>query len=269
MALAVQQVQFGFGARSVLRGVTCAFPAGTVTGIIGPNGAGKTTLLRLMLGVLEPAAGRVEWDGRDVTSVPRQERAAGLAYIPQRSSVAFPFSVREVVRLGRYMARRGENVAAVGAALERVDIADRADEPFGVLSAGQQQRVTVARALAQLGVGIKGESRGGNPRPRVLLADEPVSAMDPSHSLATLDLFATLAAEGLCVVVVLHDLNMLLRYVQRVVVLTADGVVAAEGSTAEVVTPARLSQVFGVGFRSLVDPHEPSRVAALIPQRST
>jgi len=242
MALAVQQVQFGFGARSVLRGVTCAFPAGTVTGIIGPNGAGKTTLLRLMLGVLEPAAGRVEWDGRDVTSVPRQERAAGLAYIPQRSSVAFPFSVREVVRLGRYMARRGENVAAVGAALERVDIADRADEPFG---------------------------RGGNPRPRVLLADEPVSAMDPSHSLATLDLFATLAAEGLCVVVVLHDLNMLLRYVQRVVVLTADGVVAAEGSTAEVVTPARLSQVFGVGFRSLVDPHEPSRVAALIPQRST
>ncbi len=201
-----------------------------------------------------------------------------MAYIPQASLVAFPFSVSEVVNLGRYAAARGGDGGAVGAALARMDIADRSNDSFGELSAGQQQRVTVARALAQLGIADFGlrvegkEAQSEIPSPqsamrRVLLADEPVSAMDPSHSLRTMDLFESLAKEGMCVVVVLHDLSLVLRYAKRVLILGDDGKVAGEGETGGTLTPSLLSRVYGVGFRAIADPDNPGRAGALIPRR--
>jgi iron complex transport system ATP-binding protein len=187
-----------------------------------------------------------------------------MAYVPQASQVAFPFSVAEVVRLGRYAADRGDEGGAVASALARMEIADRALDAFGELSAGQQQRVTVARALAQLD---SRSVKAGSKATRVLVADEPVSAMDPSHALRTMDVMAALAAEGACVVVVLHDLGLVLRYAQRVLVLGADGAVAGAGETAGVLTPRLLGSVYGVGFRALADPENPGVAAALIPVR--
>jgi iron complex transport system ATP-binding protein len=148
-----------------------------------------------------------------------------------------------------------------------MDIADRSNDSFGELSAGQQQRVTVARALAQLGIA---QSAIPNPQSairRVLLADEPVSAMDPSHSLRTMDLFESLAKEGMCVVVVLHDLSLVLRYAKRVLILGDDGKVAGEGEVGGTLTPTLLSRVYGVGFRAIADPDNPGRAGALIPGR--
>ena len=188
-----------------------------------------------------------------------------MAYIPQASQVAFPFSVTEVVRLGRYVAGKGDDQGSVASALARMDIADRALDAFGELSAGQQQRVTVARALAQLdNRNVRNDAGAGT---RVLLADEPVSAMDPSHALRTMDLFEALAAEGLCVIVVLHDLGLVLRYAKRVLVIGADGRTAGEGETGATLTPELLSRVYGVRFRALMDPETPGRAAAMIPSR--
>jgi iron complex transport system ATP-binding protein len=290
MGMAVRDLEFAFGPRPVLRGVSAEFPDGAVTAVLGPNGAGKSTLLRLLLGVLAPKRGRVLKDARPLSAFSRHERAATMAYVPQASQVAFPFSVAEVVRLGRYAAGRGDNVTSVASALARMDIADRALDNFGELSAGQQQRVTVARALAQLdardvpstrtktpttpangesrdiktrGAGVVGGTVGGT----VLLADEPVSAMDPSHALRTMELFESLAAAGMCVVTVLHDLGLVLRYARRVVVLGADGRVAGEGDTAATLTPPLLSRVYGVGFKALADPESPGKPAAMIPRR--
>jgi iron complex transport system ATP-binding protein len=263
MPLAVQNLHFAFGSRPVLRDLSADFPDATLTAILGPNGAGKSTLLRLLLGVLAPHRGSILKDSRSLADFSRHERASTMAYVPQASQVAFPFSVSEVVRLGRYTAGRGNDPPAIASALARMDIADRAQDSFGQLSAGQQQRVTVARALAQLDTR---NVHNGVKSSRILLADEPVSAMDPSHALRTMDLFDALARDGMCVIVVLHDLSLVLRYAKRVLVLGAGGQLAGHGDTASTLTPSLLKEVYGIGFRAIQDPdtHQP---AALLPRR--
>jgi iron complex transport system ATP-binding protein len=219
---------------------------GKVTAVLGPNGAGKSTLLKLLLGVLTPTGGRASWEGRDLHRVPARERAAAIAYVPQKSQVAFAFSVREVVALGRYGAGRSSDGAIIERAMRSVEILDRADEPFGILSAGQQQRATVARALAQI------EPLDGPPA-RVVLADEPVSAMDPAHAIATMELLASLSRRGVTVVVVLHDLSLAMRFADSALLIGGDGAVAAFGPSDQVLTPAVLERVYSVPFVELVE----------------
>lgn len=253
MALHADRIDFHYTpGRPVLRGVSCAVEPGTVTALVGPNGAGKTTLLRVLLGLVRPAAGRATLDGSDVHALSHAQRAARIGYLPQRGSVAFPFTVREVARLGRYStgARRASDDTPVKHALERVGLLGRADEPLGTLSAGQQQRASLARVLAQLaGTPQPSSSAVGDPSPtRFMLADEPVAALDPRHALETMRLLRELAAEGLGVLAVLHDLTFAARFADRVVVLDGSGTVAASGPAAEALDPARLAGVYGVGF---------------------
>ncbi len=237
--LSVEGVEFGYrrGA-GVLRGVACELPPGTLTAIIGPNGAGKSTLLRLMLGTLRPWTGRVLLDGRDVGEIPAVRRARLIAYIPQHSSVALPFSAAQVVRLGRYAAGRRHDEDAIRSALGRVGLAGGAETPFGELSAGQRQRVTLARALAQL----------DGAAPGVMLCDEPVSAMDPAHALEAMGVLRERAAAGLGVAVVLHDLSLVARFADRAVVLSDRGRCLAVGPAPGILSPALLEEVFGVRF---------------------
>jgi iron complex transport system ATP-binding protein len=264
MSLRAEGVEFGYvPGRAVLRGVSCALDGGRVTAIVGPNAAGKSTLLRLLLGTLRAWSGRVTLDGRDVPGLPYRERARRIAYIAQRSSVAFAFTVREVVRMGRFAAGTGwrADERAAGAALRRVGLLDRADEPFGVLSAGQQQRAMLARALAQLDTRRPAAAPG-----RMLLADEPAAAMDPRHAIETLGLFRELASGGVGVGVVLHDLTLAARFADRAVVLDGSGRVAADGPVGAALDPAVLEGVFGVRFDRLQG-SMPSSVA-LIPAAS-
>ncbi len=229
----------------VLEGVSAEIPLGQVTVVVGPNGAGKSTLLRLMLGALRPDSGRVRLDGQDVAAISPARRAARLAYVPQRAELSEAFSVRQTVRLGRHAL--GPDESAVEAALRGVDLLDRADDPLTTLSAGQQQRATLARALAQLA------STHTN-HPRVLLADEPMSALDPAHVLSTITLLRDFAAHpSHSVVVVVHDLTAALRLADHALVLDATGRLAAAGPTPNVLTPAVLDPVFGVRFRHISD----------------
>jgi len=229
--------------RPVLRGIGLSLEPGTITGLIGPNGAGKSTLLRLLLGLLVPTQGAVTLDGVPVGSMDHRERARRLAYVAQRSSLAFSFSVRRSVALGRFAAGSGSGDAhAVDAALAAVDLADRADEPFGTLSAGQQQRAALARAIAQLDL----------PRPpagtRALVLDEPVSALDPRHALQCMEVLRALAGRGLAVILAVHDLNLARRVCDRAAVLDAQGSLAASGPVGSALAPAVLEPVFGVRF---------------------
>lgn len=248
-------------ARPVLAGVSAEFPPGQITAVIGPNGAGKSTLLRLLAGVASPSFGRVSMGDRPIlASIPRQERARRIALIPQHSDVAFPFAVREVVRMGLYAAERSDGVAAVESALRQVGLSDRAEDPFGTLSAGQRQRATLARALAQLDL-TGGQSGSG----KALLADEPVSAMDPAHAMHAMQMLSDLASRGLCVVAVMHDLSLVLRYAAGIAVLGPTGVLVAQGPTRPTLTAEVLSGVFGVPFEPLV---ASGRVVAMAPRLS-
>ncbi len=229
---------------AVLRGLSASFPCGAVSCVVGPNGAGKSTLLRIAAGLLEPGAGHVALDGRSVAAMPAPERARRIVHVPQASRVGFAFSALAVVRMGRYSAAGDSGSDAACRALDRVGLLDRADEPFGTLSAGQQQRVTLARALAQL------DLPGPPGATRAVLADEPVSAMDPLFARRSLDLLGEVARAGTVVVIVLHDLAAVLRHADRVVLLDGTGTVAAAGTTDEALRPERLEQVFGVPFRA-------------------
>jgi iron complex transport system ATP-binding protein len=238
MVLRAEGVEFGFRAgRPVLRGAGVEASGGTVTAVVGPNGAGKSTFLRVLLGSLRPWAGRVTLDGHDVCGMSAGVRSGRLAYISQRGGVAFAFTARQVAGLGRYGSSGIGDHAAVDWALSCVGLLERGGDPFGILSAGQQQRVSVARALAQL-----------HGRVGVLLADEPVSAMDPRHAIETMGLLRGAARGGSAVVVVLHDLTLAARFADRALVLGSNGSPACEGPAAEALSPDVLGPVYGVRF---------------------
>lgn len=242
MPLSVQDVSFAYRrARPVLSGVSLSLEPGRITSIVGPNGSGKSTLVRLMLGRLTPGSGEVRLDTRPIVRHSARSRAQRLAYVPQHAALAFRYSVEQVVRFGLLAAGRSPRDSLIRRALERADIADRASEPYAQLSAGQQQRVTFARAIAQLM-----SAPGGTPR--VLLADEPTASMDPRHALACMDLLRELASDGVAVALVIHDLSLALRIADDALLLDDRGRAASSGLAVDVLTPQRLKPVFGVRF---------------------
>jgi len=233
----VRGVAFAYGAQEALRDVSFGAAAGEIVGLLGPNGAGKSTLLRLAAGLAAPSAGTVRLAGLDPRSAPRRAVARVCALVPQESRVAWPFTVREVVMMGR-AARQGLlaipdrfDRGAVEGALAACDLTDLAGRRLDALSGGERRRVFFARALAQ--------------EPRVLLLDEPTAFLDLAHQVAAMRMARVAAAAGLCVVAVLHDLNLAAQSCDRLVVLSR-GRVVAEGSPAEVLTAARVEKVWGV-----------------------
>jgi len=246
--LRVEQLSFGYRPNQpVLEALDAELRTGRLTALIGPNATGKTTLLRLMLGQLPPDQGRVLLDGRDVRTWPHDRRARRIAYVAQRPSVAFGFTVRQVVAMGRHaQPLHGQRDQAVEHALSACDLHDAATRPFNELSGGQQQRVAVARALAQSEIGRPG-------RGRVLLLDEPCASADPRHAHQLLSLLRDAARADRAVLVVLHDLNLAARWADDVWLMDR-GRLAAAGAWREVLQPARLDPVYGMRFTALHAP---------------
>ncbi len=240
-------LRFGYAPdRDVIADVSAELRAARVTALVGPNAAGKTTLLRLMLGQLDPASGSVSIDGQDVRSLRAATRAAWVSYVPQRSGAALGFNVEQVVAMGRFamrgMIRLGMDAAsrsAVDAAIDACALNDLRGEPFTALSVGQQQRVMLARAVAQ--------SAG---RGRVMLLDEPGSAMDLRHLHATMRMLRDMTQRGLAVLIVVHDLNLAARYADDVWLLDGGRLIAA-GPWRDVLREDLLEQTFGVSIRRL------------------
>lgn len=226
---------------------------GSIVALLGPNGAGKSTLLRLVGGVLAAEAGTVELGGRSIGGMREGERARLLALAPQRASLAFAFTVREYVGFGAYAAGRGWAGEAVEWAIGQLDLLEHAASPMPRLSVGQQQRATIARALAQLGLG---DLRG-----KVLLADEPASSLDIRQAGRLIGTLRELAGRGLAVVVAAHDLPWAAAVADRGLAMTAEGhAVTLDGGALS--DPGALEGVFGAEFE-LFTGGEGGRVVAL------
>jgi iron complex transport system ATP-binding protein len=222
--------------RLVLDGVSLGAPSGSVTALIGPNGAGKSTLIAAVLGLVAVERGTVRLGDADPLAMDRRQRARLIGYVPQRSRLNAPLAVSEVVALGRYalgggLTGLGAGRAAVHQALTQVDAAHLSTRRFSELSAGEGQRVLVARALA-----------GGA---RTLLLDEPTAALDIGHALALLELLRRLAAEGRTVLVALHQLEEVRRVADHAVLLH-HGRVLASGDPMAVLGAGALAEAFGV-----------------------
>jgi iron complex transport system ATP-binding protein len=228
--LQASRVSAAAGGRFILDGVDCTAPAGAVTGVLGPNGSGKTTLLRLVTGIVPPRQGAVLLGGVDLGTLTRRDRARRLALVSQEAPADAGLTVLDVVLLGRTPHRSrwgGDSPGDVDLArtcLARVAAADLADRELATLSGGERQRVHLAAALAQ--------------EPRLLLLDEPTNHLDVAAQLDMLALARRLAADGVTVVMALHDLNHALAWCDHVVLL-ADGRVRAAGPPAAVLSPAR------------------------------
>ncbi len=236
-SLHAARMTYRAGGRLIVDGVDCTAPAGAVTGVLGPNGSGKTTLLRLVAGVLPPDDGAALLSGTDLGTLTRRDRARRLALVAQESDPEVALDVLDVVLLGRtpHRSRWGgdsaDDVARARAALSRVGAQHLERRDFGTLSGGERQRVHLAAALAQ--------------EPRLLLLDEPTNHLDVAAQLAMLALVRGLAADGVTVLVAMHDLNHVLAWCDHVVLLAA-GRVRAAGPPSDVLTPGRIAEVFGV-----------------------
>jgi iron complex transport system ATP-binding protein len=236
--LSLNDVTVRYEARTVLRNVSLDVNAGEVLALIGPNGVGKSTLLRACSGTLKPLAGRVTIDGQDVYRLRVEARAKLMAVVPQAVRLPDLFTVFETVLMGRtsylgWLGRESDpDRAAVQAALERTCTLDLADRPIGELSGGEQQRVLIARALAQTA--------------HVLLLDEPTAHLDLKYQASILSMVCDLAhTENYAVLIALHDLNLAAQYADRVALLSS-GTVAAVGTPEEVLTENNLSPAYGL-----------------------
>lgn len=234
-------VSWSAGGRLVIGGVSLVLREGETLGLLGPNGSGKSSLLRLLAGLRRPSGGAVLLDGRSLAGHRRRTVAQRIAVVEQQVSTDINLTVEQIVRLGR-IPHRGvwsgdatADDAAVERALAHTGTVHMRNRDWRTLSGGEQQRVQIARALAQ--------------EPRELLLDEPTNHLDIRHQFELLALIRDLPVTA---VVTLHDLTLAALFCDRLVVL-AEGRVAAAGAPAEVLTPALISAVYGVDARVIAD----------------
>ncbi|KQZ13814.1 iron ABC transporter [Mesorhizobium sp. Root554] len=234
-------VSVAIGGKAIVSAVDFTARAGEVTAIVGPNGSGKTTLLRALSGDL-PYNGRVAINGFDLAGLKPVEAAAMRAVLPQATTLAFPFTVREIIRLGlvggRSGALAGEDKQLPERALARVDLEGFAGRFYQELSGGEQQRVQLARVLCQVWTPVL------DGKPRYLLLDEPVSSLDIKHQLIIMDVARDFARRGGGVVAILHDLNLTAMYADRICVMHR-GRLTADGAPVDVLSDNLMDTVFG------------------------
>jgi len=218
--LRIEGVGFAYRERQVLHDVSLEIAPGQRFGLLGPTGSGKSTLLRLLSRVLRPASGRIRLGDRDLAAYSARDLARRIAVVPQETALDFPFSVLEVVLMGRAPHLGGfgfegdRDLAAASLAMARTGVSELAERFFHELSGGEKQRVVIARALAQ--------------EPELLLLDEPTTFLDIRHVVEIFELVCGLSAErGITLVVVLHDLNLAALYLDRLAFLKSGRVVAS------------------------------------------
>ncbi|SDI10192.1 iron complex transport system ATP-binding protein [Sinosporangium album] len=252
-SLDIEGVTLRAGAVRVIRELSLTVAPGEVVALVGPNGSGKSTLLRSIYRVLRPDTGQVRVDGRDAWGLSAREHARTVAAVVQDAGIEGDLTVREVVAMGRTPYKRlldgdtAEDETLLAQALSLVSASHLRDRPFTHLSGGERQRVLIARALTQ--------------QPALLVLDEPTNHLDIRHQLDILALLRRLPATAL---LALHDLNLAAVFCDRMYVL-ADGHIAAGGTPADVLTPAMISEVYGVASEVAVHPRTGAPQVTFLP----
>ena len=237
MKLQAQQLAYGYPERRIGSDVTFELDAGEVLCLLGPNGGGKTTLFKTLLGLLPVQGGEVILDGQDLTTLKRDEIARRVSYVPQAHGAFFPYTVREVVLMGRtahlglFAAPSARDHDAAQEAIYRMGIAHLADATYTRISGGERQLVLIARALAQ--------------QARMVVMDEPTANLDFGNQLRVLERIRALAADGIGVLLSTHDPGHAFVCADRVAMLHNGGLLAC-GTPETVMTAAQLQQLYGV-----------------------
>ena len=237
--LRIENISYRAGRKKIIDGLSCTILPGELTVLLGANGAGKSTLLRLLAGERPPHAGDIWWDRRSLPAIPAAELARMRAVLTQHTVVSLPFTVEEIVMMGRYPHYRHhpsvEDRGIVAACLEEMQAGHLKERLFYTLSGGEQQRVQMARVLAQLS-GVKDG---------MLLLDEPTSSLDWLHQQLCLQKARALANAGYMAVIVLHDLNLAAQFADTILLMKGGRLLAA-GEKEQVLKPDLIRQAYGI-----------------------
>jgi len=232
----LEDLEFQYNGQKILRNLNLRIRDGEFVGIIGPNGAGKSTLLKIMDGILRPSAGQCWLQGKHLSAIPRKSLARMIGYVPQEFSIAFDFTVQEVVSMGRFpylsaFGREGlQDYRVIESAMKATEVWELRQRKFNTLSGGEKQRVILASALAQ--------------EPRILLLDEPTSALDIKHQVHFLEILSELQqTENMTVVIATHDINLASQFCQRLIILK-NGKIVAQGAPEDVITKDLILKVY-------------------------
>ena len=254
MRLQIKDLSFSYGSTQILKDISMELGSSDVLGIVGPNGAGKSTLLRCIDRILVPQNGTLLLDGREMKQMSSMEIAKKIGYVPQSIANTFPATVFDTVLMGRrpHLGWRSseEDIDTVLEVLTMLKIKYLAMRDFNEISGGQQQKVLIARALAQ--------------DAEILLLDEPTSNLDIRHQLEVMEILTKLVKKrGLSVMMAIHDLNLASRYSDRIIMLNG-GSVRDTGDPASVLTAENIRSVYGV---AVIVKHEADK-PYIIPIRS-
>ncbi|HYR91060.1 MAG TPA: ABC transporter ATP-binding protein [Terriglobia bacterium] len=234
----IERLNFGYTRRPVLRGITADIASGEFVALVGPNGAGKSTFLKVLAGLLRGYTGSVEFCGQRLAELSSRDLAKRLAFVPQETHMVFPFTVNDIVMMGRLPHRAAgffdtrRDADRAREAMELTDTAGLSKKVFSELSGGERQRTVLASALAQ--------------DPEVLLLDEPTVYLDLKHQIQFYDILERLNAERqMTIVSVTHDVNLAARYAHRMIAIRG-GLFVADGSPEDVLTPQHLYEIFEI-----------------------
>ncbi|MDN6297188.1 MAG: heme ABC transporter ATP-binding protein [Halomonas sp.] len=257
VALAATGVGYRVGRRSLVENIDVEVLPGEVTAVLGPNGAGKSSLLKILSGEVVADTGQMTLNGRPYAGWKREDVARQVAVLPQKSTLSFPFTALEVVMMGRipHSSGHARDLVIARECLAQAGCAHLAERSFPVLSGGEQQRVQLARVLAQI---YRDASEPPNSA-RYLLLDEPTAALDPAHQQLTLEIAQSQARAGLGVLVILHDLNLAARYADHILLLQ-EGRCIAQGATEAVLEDRLLSELYRLPLAVIEHPTRPHKL---------
>jgi iron complex transport system ATP-binding protein len=250
-AVELRDVDYRVGEAHILKHVSARFHRHRFNMILGPNGAGKSSMLKIATGLARPTSGEVGFAGRPLRSYRTSDLARMRAVLSQHVELAFAMPVREVVMMGRYPhfgrvpTTRDRDI--VGHTLELVGMTHKGGQAYATLSGGEQQKVQLARVLAQIWNDDGGQDE------KLLFLDEPISGLDVHHQIHILDVARGLLEQRCTVIAVLHDLNIALQYGQRFVVMSG-GEVVHETDNPDEIDQGLLEQIYGVRAHRIFDP---------------
>lgn len=236
MIVDVQNLKQGYGSKTIIEDVSFHACSGEVLTILGPNGSGKSTMIKTLCRIMPPVEGTISIDGKNIFDIPREEYAKLVGYVPQDSEFIGYSSVYDSVLIGRRPYVKWnyskDDINKAAEAMEFMKVDQMYDKQVAELSGGQRQRVTLARAIAQ--------------DPQLYVFDEPTSALDLRNQLDTLKIMRSIIKKnGSCMIIALHDLNLALRYSDKIVVIK-DSKLYGFGTPDEVITEQMIRDVYGV-----------------------
>ena len=241
MKLEIDNIRFSYNSTPVLDNVTLKLGCGEVLAVVGPNGSGKSTLLKCIDQILKPQSGAIMIDHKSIKDYKKEDIAKKLGYVPQGNGGSFPTTVFDTILLGRKPHIRwgltSKDLNVVTKVIEMLNLEDLALRDINELSGGQRQKVIIGRALAQ--------------KPSILLLDEPTANLDLKHQLEVLKLIRDQADHGVSAIIAIHDLNLALRYGDKIVMLDKGKVFAA--GNLDVLTPENIESVYDVKVRVIRD----------------